>query len=45
MSAPAHPERPTLFDLPLDAPSLAQTLDTLGGWISQAHPSRTRWSR
>ncbi|UFA50376.1 WecB/TagA/CpsF family glycosyltransferase [Deinococcus radiophilus] len=35
MSAPAHPERPTLFDLPLDAPSLAQTLDTLGGWISQ----------
>lgn len=30
---PARPERLTLFDLPLDAPSLPETLDILGEWM------------
>lgn len=35
---PDRPERLTLFDLPLDAPSLPATLDILGGWMFAAQP-------
>ncbi|MDO4262961.1 MAG: WecB/TagA/CpsF family glycosyltransferase [Deinococcus sp.] len=35
----ARPERLRLFDLPLDAPSLPETLDILGGWMFAPAPT------